>query len=146
MKVANFQLRFWEKNFRGLNVCAKTLIFGILTLDRLFLKRYAAIFLILIFFACRCLPKLFEMTKISKNHHFLTSRVQKWDTKSNYQKFSDRGFEEPYEDATCKVTGNFDKYCSLYFFSSNFSKHFLSRLAPKILDFASQIWKNDDYS
>ena len=48
-KEANFQLRFWEKKFRGLNICAKTLIFGILTLDRLFLKRYTAIFLILIF-------------------------------------------------------------------------------------------------
>ena len=50
MKEANFQLRFWEKEFRGLNICAfKTLLFGILTLDRLFLKRYVAIFSILIF-------------------------------------------------------------------------------------------------
>ena len=51
LKVANFQLRVWRKKLRGLNICAKTLIFGVLTLERLFLKIYAAIFLILIFFA-----------------------------------------------------------------------------------------------
>ena len=33
-KVGNIQLRFWEKRFRGL--CARTLIFGILILDRPF--------------------------------------------------------------------------------------------------------------
>ena len=74
MKVANFQLRYWDKKFRGLNICAKTLLFGILTLDRLFLKRYAAIFLILIF-----LPDM--------GRHFSTLKVLKWGKRSNYQKF-----------------------------------------------------------
>ena len=66
-KEANFQLRFWEKKFRGLNICAKTLLFGILTLDRLFLKRYAAIFLILIFLpdmACESCLNWQKMAKI----------------------------------------------------------------------------------
>ena len=38
--VGNFQLRFREK-YRDLNICAKTIIFGILTLDTLFLKHCA---------------------------------------------------------------------------------------------------------
>ena len=67
LKVANFQAKFWGKKFRGLNICAKTLIFGILTLDRLFLKPYTAIFLILIFLpdmACESCLNWQNMAKI----------------------------------------------------------------------------------
>ena len=65
-KDANFQLRFWGKKFRGLNICAKTLFFGILTLDRLFLKRYVAIFLILIFLSDMACESCLNWQKMAK--------------------------------------------------------------------------------
>ena len=88
LKEANFQLRFWEKKFRGLNICAKTLLFGILTLDKLFLKRCAAILIILVF-----LPNL--TCENCKKCQFSTFNVSKI--------FAKNQIEEPYKDATCKI-------------------------------------------
>ena len=104
------------KKYRGLNICTKPLIFGILTFDTIFLERSVAIFLILIF-ARRSQPKLLEMAKDGKSRHFSTLEAQKWGKKSKHQKFSHKISDEPHEDATSKILGNFAVYCCLYIFS-----------------------------
>ena len=91
------------------SICAKTLNFVIVTLDRLFQKSGAAFSLIFIFWSvsgCQSCQKL----------HFLTLEVSKQGKKSNYQKFPHNFFEEPYEDIACKILDNFVNLCSLYNF------------------------------
>ena len=135
------------KNFRGLNICAKTLIFGILTLDRLFLKCYTAIFLILIFLPDMACESCLNWQKNGKNRHFSTLKVQKEGEKSTYQKFPHNVFEEPYGDATYKISVNFDEYCSFQiFFRRIFLSIFCPLWPPQFLNFASQILKNNNSS
>ena len=64
--------------------------------------------------------------------------------KSNYSKFLHNILEEPYENATHKFQAIYMNFVASIFFSSNFSKHFLSTFIPKTLDFVSKILKSDN--
>ena len=128
----------------GLKICAKTLIFGILTLDQLFLKLCGAILLILSFLPFAAFQKCLEWQKMAKNctnHHFQLQRPQIGVKNQIIKIFHTAFLKNHMRMLYAKFQAILTDIVGIYLHSSKFLKHFFVQINPKILNFASQISK-----
>ena len=123
-----FNLDFGKK-YRGLSICAKILIFVIVTLDRLFQKSGASFFLIsikLVVSGCQSCRKCQRMPK----NDILTLKVPKQSKNQIIQNLCTNFLRENMKILRAKFQTVSSICVACVFFSSNFFKHLFVQFDP----------------
>ena len=135
-----------KKIHRGLHISAKALIFGILTLGRLVLKRYTAIFLILIFLRDMACESCLNWQKMAKIVIFQLWRSKNRVKNQIIQNSRITFLKNHMEMLHAKFQTISTNIVASKFFSSNFFKHFFVQFGPLNLTFCLSNLENNNLS